>query len=78
MTPKLSDDVQRFVMETPDGAARFQGADGTTFWVLTEDAINIRRLVQEGIDESERGESAPWDVEDVKAAGRRLKQNRSA
>ena len=78
MTPKLSDDVQQFVLETADGAARFEGADGTTFWVLTQDAINIRQFVQDGIDQAERGESEPWDAAEIKATGRRLKQDRSA
>jgi antitoxin ParD1/3/4 len=34
--------------------------------------VDLRREIMLGINELDRGESAPWDVEEIKAEGRRL------
>lgn len=78
MTPKLSHEVEQFVTATPDGATQIEGADGGTYWVLTEEAMRVRRYVQEGITEADRGDVDDWDSGDIKSAGRELKKHRSA
>ena len=78
MTPKLSNDIEQFIAATPSGAARIEGANGATYWVMTDEAMRVRQYVQEGIEQADRGEVAPWDSDDIKAAGRQLRQERSA
>lgn len=36
----------------------------------------LRRDIQEGIDELDRGEGAPLNMEDIKAKARGIKENR--
>ena len=77
MTPKLSSEVEQFVSAAPDGAIQVEGADGNTYWVLTEEAMRVRQYVQQGLAEADRGELSEWNADDIKAAGRELKQSRS-
>ena len=72
MTPHLSHDVERFVASNPSGAVRIEGADGTVYWVLTEEAMQVRQYVQEGLAEADRGECTPFDAEEIKREGRDL------
>ena len=78
MSPKLSNDIQQFVDATPTGAAKVEATNGATYWVMTDEAMRVREYVQEGIEQADRGETAPWNADDIKAGGRRLKQERSA
>ena len=78
MNPKLSNDVEEFVTSTPDGVVKIEGATGGVYWVMTDETMRVRQHVQEGIEQADRGEVAPWNSDDIKAAGRRLKQERSA
>ena len=78
MTPKLSNDLEQVVAATPNGAVKVEGANGATYWIMSDEAMQIRQYVQQGLDEADRGEVAPWNSDDIKAAGRQLKQNRSA
>lgn len=71
MTPQLSSDVEQFVSSDPLGAVRIEGANGSVYWVLTEDAMQIRQLVQDGIAEADGGKCEPWDTQDIIAEGRR-------
>lgn len=70
MTPKLSPEVERCVSAAADGAIQVEGADGSTYWVLTEEAMRVRQYVQQGIAEADRGELSDWDAAGVKSAGR--------
>ena len=77
MNPKLSRDVEEFLSTTPEGALQVQGDTGATYWVLTEDAMQIRQQVLDGLAEAERGDLEPWDAESIKRAGReRLNERR--
>ena len=78
MNPKLSNELEQFVVATPGGAVKVEGANGATYWVMTEEAMRVRQYVQEGIEQADRGEVAPWNSDHIKAAGRRLKQDRTA
>ena len=79
MNPKLSRDVENIVSTTPQGAMQVQGDSGATYWVLTEDAMQIRRQVLDGLAEVERGDLEKWDADGVKRAGReRLNERRQS
>lgn len=78
MAPKLSNDIEQFIAAAPSGAAQIEGANGATYWVMTDEAMRVRQYVQEGIEQADRGDVAPWDSDEIKAAGRQLKQERSA
>ena len=77
MTPKLSSDLEQFVMSTPSGAARVEGADGAIFWVMTDEAMKVRQYVHEGLLQADRGELQSWNADEIKSAGRRRSQERS-
>lgn len=74
MNPKLSSDMEQFVAATPNGAVKVEGTNGATYWVMTDEAMQVRKYVHEGLEEAERGEVASWDPEAIKAAGRRRAQ----
>ena len=74
MNPILPQDVEQFVSTTPDGAVRIEGTTGATYWVLTDNAVQVRTLVLKGLAEAERGETKPWDSSEIKSAARRLKE----
>lgn len=78
MSPKLPNDIEQFVVATPSGAVKVEGTNGTTFWVMTDEAMRARQYVLEGIEQADRVEVAPWKSDDIKAAGRRMKQDRTA
>lgn len=78
MTPKLSTDIEKFIAAAPGGAAQVQGANGAMYWVMTDEAMRVRQYVHEGIEQADRGEVAPWNSDEIKAAGRQLKKDRSA
>jgi hypothetical protein len=77
MTPHLSEDVEKFVSENPTGAVKIEGSNGTFFWVLTEEAMQVRQYVQEGLAEADRGECTPFDADEIKRAGRKLLAQRN-
>lgn len=79
MNPKLSRDVENFVSTTPEGAMKVEGDTGATYWVLTEEAMQVRQQVLDGLAQADQGESEPWDAESIKLAGRkRLNDRRQA
>ncbi len=79
MNPKLSRDVEKFVSTTPEGAKQVEGDTGATYWVLTEEAMQVRQQVLEGLAEADRGDVEPWDAESVKRSGReRLDEHRNS
>ncbi len=78
MIPKLSSDVEQFIAASPGGAAKIEGSNGATYWVMTDEAMRVRRYVQEGIEQADRGDVAAWDADEIKAVGRQLKNERSA
>ena len=49
---------------------------GVNFGGMKE-AARVREYVQEGIEQANRGEVAPWNSDRIKAAGRQLKQDRT-
>jgi hypothetical protein len=77
MNPKLSSDLEQFVTSNPTGAAKVEGTNGATYWLLTDDAMRIRQYVHEGLEQADRGEVAPWDAENIKSAGRQRRDDRS-
>ena len=77
MSPKLSNDVEQFICAAEQGVVQVQGATGATYWVLTEEAMQIRQLVTEGLLEAERGEFGEWNAKEIKEAGRRRKNEAS-
>ncbi len=78
MIPKLSTDIEKFIAAAPSGAAQVEGANGDMYWVMTDEAMRVRQYVHEGIEQADRGEVAPWNSDKIKAAGRKLKKDRSA
>jgi len=38
----------------------------------TPDGEPLLNAIQQGIEQADRGETAPWDTEEIKAMGRRL------
>ena len=79
MNPKLSHDVENFVSTTPEGAMKVEGHTGATYWVLTEEAMQVRKQVLDGLDQANRGEVEAWDAEAIKNVGReRLNERRQA
>lgn len=77
MTPKLSDDIERFVASDSTGIVKVEGANGT-YYVMTEEAMRIRQQVQEGLADIERGNVSPWNTADIIEKARRIKEQRSA
>ena len=79
MTPQLPEEILNAVTADPTGALKIQTPDGTTVWVLTDEALRVRQLVQEGIAEADRGECSPWSADEMKQDGRerlaQLKKN---
>jgi len=78
MTPQLSQDVERFVTSEPTGAVKIEGTNGAVYWVLTEEAMNIKQYVQHGIDQADRGETTPWDSQEIIEEGRRRQNQRNS
>ena len=78
MTPKLSSDIEQFIAASADGSVRLESAGGGVYWLLTDEAMRVREYVREGIVQADNGETEPWDVEAIKAAGRETKSRRSA
>jgi hypothetical protein len=76
MNPKLSLDVENFVSTTPVGAKQVEGTTGATYWVLTKEAMEVRRQVLEGLAAADRGDVEAWDAESIKHAGRDRMNNR--
>lgn len=79
MNPKLSLDVENFVSTTPIGAMQVEGATGASYWVLTNEAMQVRQQVLEGLAAADRGDVESWDAESIKRDGReRMNQPRQA
>ncbi|MCH8149962.1 MAG: hypothetical protein IH987_18620 [Planctomycetes bacterium] len=76
MNPHLSSELEQAVIAHAEGALKVQGASGT-YWILTDSAMEIRAKVEKGLEQADRGEIAPWDSEEIKREGRRLKDERS-
>jgi hypothetical protein len=76
MNPQIPNDLEQAITAHPEGAMKVQGANGT-YWILTDSAMEIRTEVQKGLDQVARGETEPWDSDEIKSAGRQLKQERS-
>ena len=55
---------------------KVQGANGT-YWIMTTSAMQMRTDVQKGLDAADAGDVEPWDADEVKWEGGRLKQERS-
>ena len=77
VNPKLTEDIEQALSDSPDGAIQVDGTNGATYWLLTPEAKSVREQVLEGIAEADRGEVEPWDGEEIKRAGRqRLEDQR--
>jgi hypothetical protein len=70
MTPQLPQDLENVVDADPVGVLRIKNANGRVYFVLTEEAMQVRHYVHEGIASAERGESQPWDADEMKRDGR--------
>jgi hypothetical protein len=76
MHPKLSNELERAVTANADGTLKVEGDNGV-YWLLTEDAMRVRTDVQQGLEEADRGKIEPWNADEIKREGRRLRQARS-
>ena len=76
MEPTISKELEQAVTAHPEGALKVQGANGT-YWIMTSSAMEIRTAVQLGLDQADRGEVELWNSDEIKSAGRQLKQDRS-
>jgi len=79
MTPKLSEELRLALQANPDKPLRLEDEQtNRVYLVLSEESLPslwadyIRREVAEGLDAIERGEVEEWDVESIKAEGRRI------
>ncbi len=86
MDISLSPELEKFVSDKVAGG-QFDSASDVVRGALevlkeqealtSADIEELRPQVAKGIDQLERGEGAPWNVEEIKAEGRkRLSQNR--
>ncbi len=76
MNPKLSRDFENFISTSSDGATKVEGDTGATYWVLTEQAMQVRQQVLDGLNEADGGQVEPWDSEAIKLAGRKRLNDR--
>jgi hypothetical protein len=70
MTPKLTDEMREALNRQPGGPIEVEDdrtnavyvlVDRTAFGKLVDDTL--RQTLQIGLDQSDRGESEPWDVD---------------
>jgi hypothetical protein len=78
MIPKLSNELEQCVADTPDGAIKVEGTDGATYWLMTDDAMRVGRYVQQGIETADRGDVSPWNTEEIIEEARKLHEHRSS
>ena len=83
MTPKLSEELRVALQANPDKPLRVEDEQtNRVYLVLSEEALPsfwadyIRREVTKGLDAIDRGEVEDWDVESIKAEGRRILEQR--
>jgi antitoxin ParD1/3/4 len=81
MNVSLSTDLERFVKgkvksgryanasEVVTRALRLMREDER---IRTPDGEPLLSAIQQGIEQADRGETSPWDTEEIKAMGRRL------
>ena len=70
MTPRIPQDVEQSLSTSTDGAIRVEGAEGTMYWLLTPQAMEIRDAVLQGLDDAKQGKLKPWDSERIMRLGR--------
>ena len=79
MTPKLTDEQRQAVLEHPGKPVRVEDEKThKVYLVVSEETLPtlwedyIRSEVKKGLDAIDRGEVEEWDVESIKAQGRRI------
>ncbi len=78
MIPKLSSELEQCVAQTPDGAVRVEGADGAIYWIMSEEAMQIRRHVQAGVEAAGRGEVSEWNTDELLSKAQQQLDERSS
>ena len=85
MTPKLTEEMREALDRRAGGPIEIQDDETNAVYVLVareafgklvDDAL--RQAVQVGLDQSDRGESEPWDAEVFLAEAHRRQSQRSA
>lgn len=78
MAPKLSDEQRQALNQQPRGPVDVEDDQTQQIYVLVakEDFrqlvdVELRRELQVGFDQADRGELAEWDPEDIRREGRR-------
>ncbi len=78
MSPKLTDEMRAALMSQPGGLVEIEDDQTHKVYILIEqpqarsllrDAL--RRELQIGFDQADRGESEPWDIQETLAEARR-------
>ena len=64
MTPQLSEDLEDYIVRDESGIVRVKGLKGHYF-IMTEDAMQVREHVHAGVREAEQGIVAEWNVEEI-------------
>ncbi|MEO2031499.1 MAG: hypothetical protein ABGZ35_05390 [Planctomycetaceae bacterium] len=78
MIQRLTSELEQCVAQSPDGAVRVEGADGATYWIMSDEAMQIRRHVQVGLDAADRGEVSEWNTDELLAKAQQKLDERSA
>lgn len=78
MIQRLTTELEECVAQSPDGAVRVEGADGATYWIMSDEAMQIRRHVQAGLDAADRGEVSEWDTDELLRKAQQKLDERSA
>jgi hypothetical protein len=79
MTPKLTEEQRKALHQSPGRPVRVEDEQThKTYLLVGEDALGslwedyIHREVQKGLEAADRGEVEPWEIESLKAEGRRI------
>jgi hypothetical protein len=82
MTPKLTTEM-REALRHAEGPVEVEGDDGVIYFLVRREDFTLeddalRRALQVGLDQADRGESQPWDVEAFLAEAKTNRADRSA
>ena len=84
MTPKITDEMRKALAQHPDGPVPIEDDRTRKLYILVaEDEFRrlsggqLLRELQIGFDQADRGESADWNPENIKAQGREYLRRRS-
>ena len=83
MIPKLTDEMRQALQYDPDRPVKVEDEQTHRVYVLVSDDAfremvdeELRRQLQIGLDQADRGEFVDWDPDKIKAEGREILQRR--